>query len=193
MLITEVVFLKKIYLVRHGKAEGQAFESPLTEKGVKQASDLVTFFDNIIVERIISSPYKRAIQTIKPLAEKLNIKIEINSQLKERILSTEPLPDWRANLKETFENPYMTFAGGESSEEATRRMVEVVEGVFKSKLSNTVLVTHGNVMALLLKYYNKQFGFNEWAKLSNPDIYRLSLDSLGVTFERVWHAVTEFE
>src|SRR5699024_6889516 len=71
--------------------------------------------------------------------------------------------------------------------------IEVVEGAFKSELENTVIVTHGNLMALLLNHYNKQFGFNEWANLSNPDIYLLKSDSNRVTFERLWNKVTEYK
>ncbi|HLQ83400.1 MAG TPA: histidine phosphatase family protein [Pseudogracilibacillus sp.] len=115
----------------------------------------------------------------------------MNSQLEERVLSTKLLSDWLEKLRTTFKSPYIKFEGGESSEEAVNRIIEVVEGAFKSELENTVIVTHGNLMALLLNHYNKQFGFNEWANLSNPDIYLLKSDSNRVTFERLWNKVTE--
>lgn len=182
-----MIFLKKIYIVRHCKAEGQASESPLTEKGFEQANELATFFENVKVDRIISSPYKRAIQTIQPLAEQLNIGIEMNSQLEERVLSAELLPDWLEKLRKTFENPDLKFEGGESSEEAVNRIVKVVEDALKSEFKNTIIVTHGNLVALLLNHYNKQYGFEEWANLSNPDIYLLNRDSNGVTLERIWN------
>ncbi len=132
----------------------------------------------------------RAVQTIQPLAERLNVEIEMNSQLEERVLSTKSLSDWLEKLRASFEDSHIKFEGGESSEEAVNRIIEVVEGAFKSELENTVIVTHGNLMALLLNYYDKQFGFNEWANLSNPDIYLLKSDSDGVTFERLWNKVT---
>lgn len=71
-----MILLKKIYIVRHCKAEGQASNSPLTEIGFKQAEELDAFFNNVPVERIISSPYMRAVQTIQPLAERLNVKLK---------------------------------------------------------------------------------------------------------------------
>ncbi len=186
-----MIQLKKIYVVRHCEAEGQSAESPLTETGFRQASELATFFDNIKVDRIISSPYKRAIQTAQPLAERLNVKIEINSKLEERVLSAEPLADWLEKLRKSFDNPNLKFEGGESSEEAAIRAMEVVEGVFKSGFENTMIVAHGNLMALVLNHYNKQFGFDEWASLSNPDIYLLNSHSHGVIVERIRYEVTE--
>ncbi|MBO0588913.1 histidine phosphatase family protein [Sporosarcina sp. E16_8] len=183
--------MKKIYVIRHCKAEGQSSESPLTAIGIRQAIELSAFFDNVKVEQIISSPYKRAIQTIQPLAERLKLEIEINSQLKERVLSTEPLEDWLQKLSETFDNHDLKFEGGESSDEAANRIIGVVESIFKSKFENTIIVTHGNLMSLLLNHYTKQFAFDEWANLSNPEIYLLNSDSSGVIFERIRNELTE--
>src|SRR5699024_1772970 len=121
----------------------------------------------------------------------IKCEIEMNSQLEERVLSTKLLSDWLEKLRTTFKSPYIILEGGESSEEAVNRIIEVVEGAFKSELENTVIVTHGNLMALLLNHYNKQFGFNELANLSNPDIYLLKADSNRVTLQRLWNKVTE--
>lgn len=41
-------------------------------------------------------------------------------------------------------------------------------------------------MSLLLKYYNKDFGFEDWNKLGNPDIYLLKTENNEITFERIW-------
>ncbi|MDY7220792.1 histidine phosphatase family protein [Halalkalibacterium halodurans] len=178
--------LKSIYVIRHCEAEGQPPESPLTNKGLKQAIDLAAFFDNIKVERIISSPYKRAIQTIQPLAKKLNVEIEINSQLTERVLSTNHLSDWFEKLRTTFEDFEIKFEGGESSQDAVKRILNVVEDSFTGEFENTLIVTHGNLMSLLLNHYNKEFGFDEWLNLSNPDVYLLKIDNNEITSERLW-------
>ncbi|WP_328517367.1 histidine phosphatase family protein [Virgibacillus pantothenticus] len=114
------------------------------------------------VERIISSPYTRAIQTIQPLANQLNIEIEINNQLAERSLSSIPFSDWFEKLRATFEDFHLKYEGGESSQEATGRIVSVVNTVINEGGENTIIVTHGNIMALLLNFYNKEFGFEDW-------------------------------
>lgn len=48
---------------------------------------------------------------------------------------------------------------------------------------NTVIVTHGNLMSLLLKNFNKDFRFNGWKKLSNSDVYLLKNENNKVTSE----------
>ena len=152
-------------MIRHCEADGQPAEAQLTERGLKQALDLSEFFSEIKIDSIISSPYKRAIQSIQPLAKRLNVEIEIDSKLRERVLSTKSYSDWLDKLRTTFDDVQLKFEGGESSQEAMKRIVEVVQEVFSGVNKNTIIVTHGNIMSLLLKYYNKDFGFDDWKNL----------------------------
>ncbi|WP_342601183.1 histidine phosphatase family protein [Psychrobacillus sp. FSL H8-0483] len=181
-----MVLLKKIFIIRHCEAHGQSFEAQLTDRGIKQAFDLSEFFSNIRIDRIISSPYERAIQSVQPLAKRLKIEIEINHQLTERILSNKNLSDWFEKLRETFVDIDLKLEGGESSQEAMKRIVEVAEEIFNDVTQNTIIVTHGNIMSLLLKYFNNDFGFDDWKNLSNPDVFLLKNESNQVTYERLW-------
>lgn len=181
-----VVILKKIYVIRHCEAEGQLPEAQLTDKGLNQALELCEFFSNIKIDRIIASPYKRAIESIQPLAKRLNVEIEIDSKLTERLLSTSNLNDWYEKLRLTFDDIELKFDGGETSLDAMKRIIEVVENTFNSNNKNTIIVTHGNLMSLLLKHFNKDFGFEDWKNLSNPDVYLLKNENNKVTFERLW-------
>src|SRR2546421_6220368 len=91
--------LTHLYIVRHCQASGQEPEAPLTQQGQAQATELVRFLSNKGIERIVSSPYKRAIQSIAPLAQSLQLEVETDTRLVERVLSTTALPDWRARLR----------------------------------------------------------------------------------------------
>ncbi|MDF2855365.1 MAG: histidine phosphatase family protein, partial [Neobacillus sp.] len=115
---------KKIYVIRHCEAEGQPPESPLTEKGYKQALELSEFLSEIKVDKVVTSPYLRAVQTIEPLAKKLKLEIELDSRLTERVLSQDNLPDWMEKLRATFTDLELKYEGGESSKEAMNRIVE---------------------------------------------------------------------
>ena len=177
---------KKIYIIRHCKADGQPSESQLTEVGFKQAKNLAEFLSDTKIDRIISSPFLRAIQSVEPISEKTNLKIEIDERLSERTLAAVDLPDWLEKLKATYSDMELKFEGGESSQEATNRVVEVVDDIIKSADENTIIVTHGNLMSLLLKYFHNDFGFEQWKKLSNPDVFLLSFKNNEATFERLW-------
>ena len=72
------------YLIRHGESNANAGERTeneskirLTELGKLQAETTCRTLLNSDITRIVASSYPRAIQTARPLAEKLNIPIEI--------------------------------------------------------------------------------------------------------------------
>jgi 2,3-bisphosphoglycerate-dependent phosphoglycerate mutase len=177
---------RRIYVVRHCEAEGQPREARLTHKGVQQAAELTEFFSKIKINRIVSSPFVRAIHSVKPLAELKQIEVETDERLSERILSTKVLEDWLEKLQATYNDLNLKFDGGESTHEAMARVVRVVEEVLNGEAENTLIVTHGNLMSLLLKNYQSDFGFEQWKNLSNPDVFLLEFEENEVRLKRVW-------
>ena len=67
------------------------------------------------------------------------------------------------------------------------RIVNVVEEAFALNVASTVIVSHGNIISLLLKYYDKDVDFQNWKNLSNPDIFLLSKKHNNVIIERIWN------
>lgn len=173
---------KTFYLIRHCKAEGQAPDAELTAEGSRQAQALADFFEDFEVDHVISSPFTRAIQSIEPLAAARNLPIQIDDRLAERVLSTSDLPDWMEKLEQSFVDLDLKFEGGESAKEAAERGAEVMA----EAPDNALLVTHGNMMGLLLKKFEEAYGFEEWKALSNPDVYILTIEGENTSAKRVW-------
>ena len=140
------------------------------------------------IERTISSPFVRAIQSIAPLAERLGLPIATDKRLAERVLAAGDLPDWLAALKSSFDDLHRCLAGGESSRAAMQRASEVASEAMAHPASATLLVTHGNLMTLLLKRFDDRIGFAEWQQLTNPDVYRISLSPERAEIARIWDA-----
>lgn len=175
---------KVIYIVRHCAAEGQSPHADLTAEGIVQAEKLAKFFDEIEVDRIITSPFVRARMSAEPLADRKELYFEEDSRLAERTLSSYDFEDWLLKLEDSFLDLHLQYEGGESSHEAMERVCTVVEELPND--SKTVLVTHGNLMTLLLRCYDQQIGFTEWQALTNPDVYRVQVTDVGGQVERIW-------
>ena len=177
-----------VYVVRHCKAEGQAADAPLTEAGIQQADKLADFLSGRNIDAIHSSPYERAYRTITPLADKLGLEVKLDERLVERVLSDKNCPEWRDMLHKTYDDLDLCYEGGESSSAAMNRAVRVIKDIMSSGYRNTVLVSHGNLISLLLKHYDDRIGFKEWEAMSNPDVYRLSFmnDRSGIGIDRMW-------
>jgi broad specificity phosphatase PhoE/8-oxo-dGTP pyrophosphatase MutT (NUDIX family) len=87
--------LKKIaetgtfHLLRHAAAgnrdnfNSDDRERPLTKKGKAQANSIAESLGEREIERIITSPYKRCVQTVEPLAKMIGATIKISDALAE--------------------------------------------------------------------------------------------------------------
>ena len=186
MIFLEVHNLTKFILIRHCAAQGQAPEATLTEAGFEQAQQLANFLENYSLDRIISSPFTRTIQTITPYALRHNIEIEIDERLQERVLSSENMPDWFEKLQQSFIDKTIKYTGGESSNEATHRILSLIEELKISDSETIALVSHGYLSTMLLHSISPDFGFDEWQQLTNPDVFVIEMDASGRRFKRVW-------
>lgn len=78
-----------LLVVRHADAgdrgawAGSDHERPLTPRGVSEAEALAALHAAADVERIVSSPYRRCMQTVQPLADLLGLPVEEDDALAE--------------------------------------------------------------------------------------------------------------
>ncbi|MGH9133763.1 MAG: SixA phosphatase family protein [Ilumatobacteraceae bacterium] len=78
-----------LYLVRHAKAgdrsasTGLDLERPLSKAGWQQAHKLGTRLAAEGATTLVSSPYKRCVQTLEPLAERAGLPISVDRRLTE--------------------------------------------------------------------------------------------------------------
>ena len=177
---------KIIYLVRHAEATGQAADAPLTSEGINQAETLAEFLSGVGIGRIVSSPFARALKSIKPLSIRLNIEIKSDERLIEAALSTIEYSDWLDKLRETFSDFELSFEGGESSRAATRRALAAVNDALLSDTNSIAVVTHGRLLTLTLKHFDSKYGFEEWRNLTTPDVFRIVIKENEAQVDRIW-------
>ena len=86
-----------LLLVRHawaGHAQewvGDDAERPLDERGTRQAQELVACLLELPVDEILTSPYRRCVQTVLPLAAARSLEPAVRSELGEARQSTAGL------------------------------------------------------------------------------------------------------
>jgi 2,3-bisphosphoglycerate-dependent phosphoglycerate mutase len=139
------------------------------------------------VELLMSSPYTRAQQSIAPLSQRLGLSVESDARLAERILSAEPLAHWREAIRQAFVDLDLVWPGGESSRTAMTRGRAAIDALLARPERVLVVVTHGNLMTLILRSFEPQFGYQTWEQLSNPDVYCLTIQGERVKISRTWN------
>ncbi|ANC76016.1 hypothetical protein ABE65_003980 [Fictibacillus phosphorivorans] len=174
----------KITAIRHCKADGQESHAALTAEGDQQAIELADFLEGQHFDCVISSPFKRAIDSIKPFVELNKHSILIDDRLSERILSADNDPNWRDNLERTYTEEHLKFPGGESTFEAKQRISSFIKELQKESYQSVLIVTHGNLLSLMINLFDPSFGFKEWELLSNPDVYLIDVSLKDVS--KLW-------
>lgn len=168
-----------IFLIRHAHSDYTPDEltRPLSEAGSRDSEMIPEIIKYHNITHVISSPYKRAIQTVEGIAKSINQEIEIIDGFKERILSEVPVDDFQSAIKKVWEDPYFAWDGGESNVDAQERGIQAMNEVLERYVGeNIVIGTHGNILTLILNYYDNQFDFDFWKELDMPDIYKLSFN-----------------
>lgn len=178
-----------IYFVRHAHSTytKEERERPLSEKGHYDAENVTHLLKDKHIDVVISSPYKRAIQTVQGIANTYHVSIEIEEDLRERLLSSEPVADFNDAIENVWKDWSFAYEGGESNDVAQRRAVICMQSILKKyKGKNIVIGTHGNIMVLLMNYFDSKYDFQFWKTLHMPDVYKLTFDNnFFISAERV--------
>ena len=176
---------KKIYLIRHGKAEMEGSDRTrnLDEDGKVQAISLCRkikkeFRDKKI--KIFSSPFARAVQTVKNLSQDMNVQIEQIVSLEEIKMGKDPQLSKHQIIEKMWSDKNFRTEDGVSQLEHVNNIKVELDKIFNDFYNSEydlILVSHGNSIGIILKYFfNIQFAFEDWKKISMPDMYFLEFD-----------------
>lgn len=182
--------ITNLYFVRHAHSTCSADElhRPLSERGLTDASRVTKLLRQENIDTLISSPYRRAIQTIEGLTEFVDTKIVIEEDFRERLLASTSVEDFDTAIAKVWEDYSFSWEGGESNIAAQNRGVRGLNKVLKQYEGRNIAVgTHGNIMVLIMNYLDKRYDYAFWKQLDMPDIYKLSFDGQRlVGVRRVW-------
>ena len=84
-----------LLVIRHANAgdrqawRGDDRKRPLDDRGRKQAAALAEELAAFSVDRVLSSPYDRCVQTVEPLAASKGLTVEVREELGEERQSTD--------------------------------------------------------------------------------------------------------
>jgi 2,3-bisphosphoglycerate-dependent phosphoglycerate mutase len=175
----------ELLLVRHCAASGQEPEAALTLEGVQQAERLAERLAREPIDRVVSSPYRRAIDSIAPLAARRGLDVEVDPRLAERRMSAQPIDHWRDLVRRSFDEPDLRAPGGESARETLVRGRAALDDVIAGAHRLPVVVSHGQLLALLLHELVPGFGYAGWESLRNPDVFRVAGEPGAFRVERL--------
>lgn len=176
-----------LILIRHCQATGQQPTAPLTKTGQQQAEALATFLRDYPIDHITTSQYLRAQQTIQPFVHQTGLQVHIDPRLNERTLSNKPLENWQEIVRDSFDDHDLHAPGGESANQVLKRAWSALNEILSQDHDLPIVVTHGNLLALVLHSLDPSFAYEGWKSLSNPDAFMVQETRSGqFEFEPIW-------
>ena len=173
-----------VYFIRHAEPDLTVHDDeirPLTTYGEESSRKLIDDFDGINIDMFISSPYKRAIDTIKPLAESRNSSIQLVYDFRERKISG----GWIENFSEFAINQWKDFnyklPDGESLKEVQLRSTIALANILDDYSGKTIVIgTHGTSLSTIINKYDETFTYSEFEKIKTkmPWIVKMTFDNL---------------
>ncbi|OPA78615.1 histidine phosphatase family protein [Paenibacillus selenitireducens] len=184
-----------VYMVRHAESpfvHGEEQTRGLSEEGFVEARKVADLLEGVALDGIVSSTYTRAIQTVQELADRKGLPILQFEELRERaIKGLDDKAPWEELVKaieKSFVDLDYALEGGESSRQAQQRAIPIFEQLLQEYRGKQIAVgTHGNIMTILMQYYDHTLGFEFWSSTSMPDIYKMTFYNNQLeSIERIW-------
>ena len=160
-----------IYFVRHAEPNYDNHDDlsrELSAKGLQDRNLVSKFLLDKHIHVILSSPYKRAIDTVADFAELVNLKIGIIADFRERRVGNEWIADFNAFCKKQWENFNYKLPDGEALKEVQIRNIRALNDaleMFNGK--NIVIGSHGTALSTIIHYYDKRIDYREFEKIKN--------------------------
>ncbi len=152
-----------VYFVRHARPNYDNHDDltrELTEQGLRDRMKVVEALKNVPIHAVLSSPYKRAVDTVQPLADRRGVTVLTDADFRERKVGDGWLEDFTAFAKAQWADFDYALEHGESLRQVQTRNLAALERVLEAYDGKTVAIgSHGTALSTLMEYYAPGFGY----------------------------------
>ncbi len=161
--------MTKVYYVRHAESNYENHDDrmrELTEKGLRDRKKVTEFLRDKEIAVAVSSPFKRAIDTIKDFTESVGAEAEIIEDFRERKVDSAWIEDFNAFCRRQWSDFSFKLSDGECLKEVQERNIKALQKLIeKHNGKNIVLGGHGTALCTILNFYDSSFGYSDFVKM----------------------------
>lgn len=174
--------MTNIFFVRHAQCDYnvQDDEQPqLTPKGLEDSKLVTQYLNNKHIHQVFSSPYQRAVDTLKDFATTNNLTIQEIDNFRERKISTILTDDFEAFSDAQWDDFDYKLQDGESLSEVQARNIQSLESLLQQyPNTNMAIGTHGTALSTIINFYDNSFSYAELKNLKKlmPLIVHMTFD-----------------
>lgn len=195
--------MPKLFFIRHCESEANSkdllasqIDFPLSEKGFIDAKHIASNFSKEYqINRVISSPLLRALQTAAPFSEIFKIKIETDIRLIEQHVGSfsgktfaelKDAPDYQWDKTKRWD--WVPIGGGESYKMVAERVKPFLIDMGNPDNKEIILVvTHAVTMRLIKGHLENTLPLYPEALPGNGEIWEVDYKGLGRKYSLISH------
>jgi len=171
-----------VYFIRHAEPDLSVhddFSRPLSLKGIHDCTRVSDFLQDKNIQVALSSPYRRAVDTILPFASSVNLEIEPIIDFRERAVTDAWIEDFTAFTRQQWADFSYKLPRGECLFEVQQRNVDALKKILTQHSgANMIIGTHGTALSTIINYYDKNYGYEDFQAIANifPWVVKMVFD-----------------
>jgi 2,3-bisphosphoglycerate-dependent phosphoglycerate mutase len=156
---------------------------PLTLEGMIDTKEVTAFLNDKHPDFLISSSYRRSIDTIRDLADTLHMEIYTYEDFREREIGSGYNGNPEAYIVKMWADFNYKSEGAECLAEVQYRNLRAFKKVLSEHMDQTVVIaTHGTALSTILNYYDPSYQFDDYKRILRFRPYIIRLDFDGNTY-----------
>ena len=163
--------MTNIYFIRHAEpnyANHNDLTRELSPKGLRDRELVTKFLSDKSVDLVLSSPYKRSLDTVAHFAAQHGLPITTVEDFRERKVDSIWIDDFDAFTRRQWEDFHYKLTDGETLAEVQSRNIAALREVLRSHSDKALVIgTHGTALSTILNYFVPQFGYAEFSRIKS--------------------------
>lgn len=158
-----------IYFVRHAEPDFSNHDDltrALSAKGLEDRHQVTRLLAGVPVDAVLSSPFRRAVDTVLPLAASRSLTIRTIGDFRERRVDNCWIEDFDGFCRAQWADFDYKLADGESLREVQARNVSALQEVLREYEEKTLVIgSHGTALSTVINYFDPSFGHAEFQQI----------------------------
>ena len=163
--------MTNIYFVRHAEPNYSNHDDPtreLSPKGLRDRELVTVFLRDKHVDVVLSSPCKRAVDTVADFAYLHDLTIGTVDDFRERKIDSAWIEDFNAFTRKQQVDFQYKLTDGESLAEVQRRNIAALNEAIRQHENRTIVIgSHGTALSTIINYFVPKFGFDEFTRIKS--------------------------
>lgn len=175
----------RVYFIRHAEPNCDNHhdqERELSAKGRQDRHLVTAFLQDKAISAVFSSPYLRAVETVRPFADKQGLSIQLLDDFRERNITDHWIEDFDSFSRRQWRDFTYKMPDGESLLEVQERNLAALEQVLAQCANQNIVVgSHGAALSTIINYFDSSFGYADFQEIKAlmPWIVAFSFDEDG--------------